>query len=339
MHVENLGIYRGDDGAWVFDVNDFDDATIAPLRFDVVRALTSILLASAANERCGGERAIVTALALVDGYADRLATPAADPAPMPPPLEEAFVRASAQRQRDILGDRVYRSEGRYHFIRGPHHVDLPASLVEYAPGLLQRYLGVLGDRAPRELDRICVDDVVWRVAGTGNLGYPRLAYVLRRGRWVRLVELKACRPSAVGLAYADTHRWHDDAERVLEAATVLPRVPAHRLAAIRDESTGLSLVGRRLVPQGNKIDASTLRPRDMRTYARLVGDRLGSAHLRGLAKLDQHADDSTRSEWFAPYVRAALVDAAVRLAGLHHAAHIAYARLVLPLEATQFALR
>src|SRR5690242_9336726 len=43
MHAENLGVYRGEAKQAVFDLDDFDDATIAPLRFDVVRASTSFM--------------------------------------------------------------------------------------------------------------------------------------------------------------------------------------------------------------------------------------------------------------------------------------------------------
>src|SRR4051794_41141790 len=51
-HLENFGVYRTDakksDGKSeekvVFDVNDFDEAVIAPLRFDVLRLCTSLVL-------------------------------------------------------------------------------------------------------------------------------------------------------------------------------------------------------------------------------------------------------------------------------------------------------
>src|SRR6202041_2803849 len=54
MHLENFGAYRpdphsfgkGDDGdrRATFDLNDFDDAIVGPLRFDVLRLTTSLIL-------------------------------------------------------------------------------------------------------------------------------------------------------------------------------------------------------------------------------------------------------------------------------------------------------
>src|SRR5580704_15955835 len=44
MHLENVGAYRNDADEVVFGLNDFDDATIGPLRCDVLRLSTSVLL-------------------------------------------------------------------------------------------------------------------------------------------------------------------------------------------------------------------------------------------------------------------------------------------------------
>jgi uncharacterized protein (DUF2252 family) len=41
LHLENFGSYKGDDRLVYFDVNDFDEAALAPLTWDGVRFLTS----------------------------------------------------------------------------------------------------------------------------------------------------------------------------------------------------------------------------------------------------------------------------------------------------------
>src|SRR5262249_36486798 len=45
MHLENVGAYRTDSDALVFDLNDFDEAAWAPWYLDVLRLATSVLLA------------------------------------------------------------------------------------------------------------------------------------------------------------------------------------------------------------------------------------------------------------------------------------------------------
>src|SRR4051812_42337999 len=46
LHLENFGAYRDDDGEYLFDINDFDEAVVAPCSLDLVRCATSILLAA-----------------------------------------------------------------------------------------------------------------------------------------------------------------------------------------------------------------------------------------------------------------------------------------------------
>src|SRR5579859_7654203 len=46
LHLENFGAYRTAEGDFRFDINDFDDAAVAPSSLDLVRCTTSIFLAA-----------------------------------------------------------------------------------------------------------------------------------------------------------------------------------------------------------------------------------------------------------------------------------------------------
>lgn len=45
LHIENFGSYRGDNKLVYFDLNDFDEALLAPASYEVVRMVTSIFIA------------------------------------------------------------------------------------------------------------------------------------------------------------------------------------------------------------------------------------------------------------------------------------------------------
>src|SRR5215813_13856703 len=45
LHLENFGSYKGDNRLIYFDINDFDEAALAPCTWDVTRICTSVLLA------------------------------------------------------------------------------------------------------------------------------------------------------------------------------------------------------------------------------------------------------------------------------------------------------
>lgn len=61
LHLENFGSFRGDDGRAYFDVNDFDEAALAPASWDLARLLTSLHLAELPN-------VAGLAAAFLDGY-------------------------------------------------------------------------------------------------------------------------------------------------------------------------------------------------------------------------------------------------------------------------------
>jgi uncharacterized protein (DUF2252 family) len=46
MHLENFGSYKGDNRLVYFDINDFDEACLAPGLYEIVRLLTSVLVAA-----------------------------------------------------------------------------------------------------------------------------------------------------------------------------------------------------------------------------------------------------------------------------------------------------
>src|SRR5271156_4465167 len=45
LHLENFGVYKGDNRLTYFDLNDFDEACLAPASWELVRLATSLMLA------------------------------------------------------------------------------------------------------------------------------------------------------------------------------------------------------------------------------------------------------------------------------------------------------
>ena len=60
LHFENFGSYKADNRLVYFDINDFDEAALAPCTWDIVRLLTSFLCGAAALHATAAE---ATALA------------------------------------------------------------------------------------------------------------------------------------------------------------------------------------------------------------------------------------------------------------------------------------
>ena len=47
LHLENFGSYKGNNRVAYFDLNDFDEAALAPASWELVRMLTSVLVGAA----------------------------------------------------------------------------------------------------------------------------------------------------------------------------------------------------------------------------------------------------------------------------------------------------
>ncbi|HQR21831.1 MAG TPA: DUF2252 family protein, partial [Burkholderiaceae bacterium] len=71
LHLENYGSYKGDNGLVYFDINDFDEAVLAPVTWDLVRLAASLRVA-ASSLRLAQPSADALAKALVGAYARAL---------------------------------------------------------------------------------------------------------------------------------------------------------------------------------------------------------------------------------------------------------------------------
>jgi len=66
-HVRNLGAYSAPDGRLVFDINDFDEAALAPATWELARFLTSVLVGAKTLEVNHAE-AIALCHCFLDSY-------------------------------------------------------------------------------------------------------------------------------------------------------------------------------------------------------------------------------------------------------------------------------
>jgi uncharacterized protein (DUF2252 family) len=316
MHLENVGAYRGESGAVVFDLNDFDDAATGPWSADVLRLAVSTLLAARGLRRSGTD-ALRAAEAMTEGWRAGVEGEAA-PA-LPRELARLVRRAEQRTDEQLFAGRAPEMEGRRSFVRGERYVDLSPDLQARVSALVDAYALALGTRA-RRTAQWRVGDAAWRVAGTGSLGVIRIAVVVSRsGRADRLIELKEARSSAVrGAFMASGPEPEDRAEAVVEAARALVADPPRHLAAI---SGPPSFVGRRLFPQEDKlsVDAGV---DSMEEVARQVGWTMGRAHRRG-------ARDAPATPW-SDRDLSGILDEAVELAGLFESVYLAYCRSGAP---------
>ncbi len=323
LHLENFGAYSParaagvDKRAAAFNLNDFDEAVRGPWRIDLLRLLTSLILAGR-ELGVSGPVALGLGARLLESYVAAAFQGA--PAPAPPSSVVTLVeRVGSRSRRELLDARTVVERGKRRFVRGERYLDLPPDTFAALPAALETYVqSVVPEERPR-LDQMAIVDAAHRVAGTGSLGVLRVAVLtlgkgVPDGHWIFDLKEQSA-PSATGLAHASEL---SPAERVLTAfRTCVAPVPrllgTSRLGASE-------LLARRLTPQEDKLDLRQLKPETLGPLALYLGALVGIAHARGAA-------DKPTLPW-SPAEQRDLLRRAARMASLHEAIYLEWCFLL-----------
>jgi uncharacterized protein (DUF2252 family) len=318
-HVENFGAYSPavhDAGGWkkghaTFQLNDFDEASRGPWRWDVLRLTTSLLLA---GRELGQSGPAVLRLCEVLVQRHVATTFAGAPLPAPPPSVVALIeRVDGRSPRKLLDARTQGEGAARRFVRGDRYTDAPPELVRAVPAALALFAERTASTGGPKPEQLEVLDVAFRIAGTGSLGALRLA-VLTQGKggddggW--LFDLKEQQASSVDVL----------APRVASSSRAGEVEQAFRLCVANPpRMLGTSQLGehdmlvRRLTPQEDKLSLNKLDQRELPALAAYLGALLGAAHRR--------ARDGDFPAWSARDC-SALLERAVTLASLHEAVYL-----------------
>ena len=190
LHVENFGVYRtapedllrrGRTDDVTFDLNDFDDAVIGPWRLDVLRLLTSLLLA-ARGFGASGARAGVLAEAMLDAYIVSAFGRRGRRPSVPGPVAQLLERARARTRRALLDARTTKTARGRRFLRdGARYTELLSATDAAARRAFRIYAQEVQEKYGISREHFDVLDTAFRIAGTGSLGTLRIA-VLARGK-------------------------------------------------------------------------------------------------------------------------------------------------------------
>ncbi|MGH6820020.1 MAG: DUF2252 family protein, partial [Methylocella sp.] len=198
VHLGNFGIYEAEDSRLRFDLNDFDEAGIAPCLLDLLRFLAALRAASADADdgRAMAKHAVAAYAAGLMKGTDAAFDEAAGESILP----KLFALAHKRDRGRWLDERTERAAGGRHF-KLDGEKTLPSTLDERAA------LFSLAERLGQEFDAPSFFnpiDAARRISGVGSLGLPRfLLGVAGEGKPddLRLLDVKAARKPAfaVGL--------------------------------------------------------------------------------------------------------------------------------------------
>jgi len=306
LHLENFGSFQGDNGLSYFDINDFDDAALGSIAWEVSRFVTSVFVAAPV---LGASRAIATELArsyldayqtaLVDGKARWVERGTATG------MVQTLLRLVGERTRAILiRERTILRKGR-RVLRYAKHT-LPATAEQR-------------ERVTRQLDKFAANqpdpnffrvlDVARRASGLGSLGVDRYIVLVRGDGGAgghAILDAKQVEPSSMArFERVRQPKWKSEPDRVV---AIQQRMQAVSPAMLHAKSIGRrGYVLREIQPSGDRLRVEDAKGklRHLRSAGKVMGEVTAWAQLRssgreGSATADELIAFGRRNDWKKP---------------------------------------
>jgi uncharacterized protein (DUF2252 family) len=297
LHLENFGTYKGDNRLCYFDINDFDEACLAPFTVEIVRFLTGLYLA-APDLNLKRSDASILARSFLHGY--QSAIESGKPRWLERSIADGAIRVLLRRvirrTRTSLLDRYSRVRRQRRAFRIDDVRMFAANSAERKA--LAKFCSRLKvDGLKKSFFHML--DAARRVAGNGSLGIPRfMLLVSGRGSPASnfLLDLKfADRSATADWARLEQPKWKNEAQRIVVLQRIIQAIPPALLSAARFD--GRHFVLKELQPLLDRLDLADLSAK-IRRLNRVVGT-MGSitawAHLRGCGRLGAVPVDDLQS--------------------------------------------
>jgi uncharacterized protein (DUF2252 family) len=293
LHIENFGSYKGDNKLVYFDLNDFDEALLAPASYEVVRMACSIFIAFD-SLNIEPEKALKMAQLYLKTYSATLAKGKAisiEPRTAKGIVCDFLTAARKSGEKELLRKRTVSKKKRIMLsLEDERHFKLDKKLRRELKSHINEWIKTSSD-GPYNYEVI---SAVFRLAGTGSIGVKRYLFLLKstntKNKYL-LLDMKQARISSV-LPYIPVQQlaWDTEAARVISVQQRMQNVPAALLSTTIFR--GESFILQELQPVKDSIKFGQLKDyRDMYQVtddmaALTASSQLRSASMQGAGTLD-----------------------------------------------------
>jgi uncharacterized protein (DUF2252 family) len=301
LHIANFGTYRGSTGLVYFDINDFDEAALAPALWEVSRLAASIIVSYVCRGIDEAE-ALAAARHCVDTYAATLAAGKAmyieSNIPEQGEVGRVLRKATILQTEDLLRKETKVEDGRRRF-RKDREENVALNDNE-RDGLINHFEDWLKSRPEMSLDKYRVKDVVFRISGTGSVGLNRYMFLLHwehegPGDYL-ILDMKEAGSSSIPAllnGIAAQPAWNSEAERIVQVQRMMQAVSPPVLHTTRFGGKDYVVLQRQ--PEKKKVDFEELDSDEtiqvVDCMARLTAyAQLRSAGWKGAANVDDLID-------------------------------------------------
>ncbi len=317
LHLENFGCYKGDNRLVYFDLNDFDEAVLAPATWELGRWLASILVAADALKLPESDALKLCQIGL-DSYAAALLTGKSrwlERETANGMIRNLLNPLRLRSRKTFLNSRTHVRKGMRRITTdGKHALALlpeeKAQVMEFVEDYAR------GQARPKFFRPL---DAARRIAGTGSLGIARYV-ILIEGRGGPdenfLLDLKQAIPSALSPYVVHKQpEWESEAHRVASIQRWAQAISPAFLSAVT--FAGKSFLFKGLQPTQDRLmlEGWNGKLKRLEQVIRSMGEIVAWSHLRsggrkGSAIADAWIAFGDRRDWQAPLIKLARKQAA-----------------------------
>jgi uncharacterized protein (DUF2252 family) len=305
LHLENFGSFKGDNRLVYFDINDFDDALLGPSVYDIARLVCSIFIAFE-SLKIEEDKAVNMGKLFLKIYSETLEKGKAryiEPQTAKGIVFKFLSAVSKRKDKQILRKRtIVKKDSLSILLAHPRHFALePAlkkELIVYLNDWLQN-----NSYTPYNFE---VQDVAFRMAGTGSLGLKRYLFLLRsktRENKHILMEMKqSVEAGPKKYIKMQQPQWVSESERVVNIQQRMQNIPPALLSFshFRNESFMIQ----EMQPTKDSFDFKLVRDayRDLYQVIHDMGILTASAQIRssgwkGASVVDEQSAFGGNKQW------------------------------------------
>ncbi|GBO54011.1 hypothetical protein APA_1959 [Pseudanabaena sp. lw0831] len=309
LHVENFGNYKADNRHVYFDINDFDEAVLAPCTWEIARLLTSIFVST---ETYSVELQIAEKLCqkFLNSYIQTISKGKAywmgeDMAP--PVIEDLLARKNQVKRRELLEERtVLDKETQKRSLKIDFKKAKPISDLQRQK--VTSFMEVFASKHPNP-KFFKLLDVAQRIAGKGSLGLERYVLLVEGkgspdGNY--LLDLKRALPSSLAVhnVWAQP-TWESESDRIVSIQKRLQAIPIaflHSVTIGKDSFVLRGLQSTQSPTDHLKIEKWDDKLPHSEMLMQSLGQVVAWSHLRssgrqGSTIIDQLIDFASKSKW------------------------------------------
>lgn len=307
LHVENFGNYKADNRHVYFDINDFDEAVLAPCTWEIARLLASIFVASE-TFAVGQTVAENLCWQVLNSYTKTISDGKAywmgeDTAPQV--IEDLLSRKNQVKRRELLEERTVLDKQRRSL-----KIDFKKSqpISDQQRKKVEKFMEVFAAQQPNP-QFFKLLDVAQRIAGKGSLGVERYVLLVEGkgspdGNY--LLDLKKSLPSSLAPYISwEQPKWKSEADRIVsiqKRSQAMPIAFLHSVTTDKDSFVLRELQSTQSPTDHLKIEKWDNKLPQSEALMQSLGCVVAWSHLRssgqqGSAIADQLIDFVGKSKW------------------------------------------